>query len=279
MVQDRRGFATKLVAVWIFQVSFSLLILREAFVEGNLEFAVIPELKIGFTRFIASMVMHVVVSEEVNNGLKMMKYVSNHWWKFSNARLAYISGLLQLSAMLCVAIVNYFVITISDNVLDIAKDFTALLIIGEFDDALSTKTESYASVPDVAHDCLSEDYYESIFKIETTTSNDARGLGEVKQPKDEVWDMIVKRRTRTPGKLSQKRHPSIALRSKKPWGPSGRPVPQRIMFLVYRLLRWFYLTIWFYFFPFLVLCVMYIWPIRNMKLITAASEDAASYIS
>ena len=91
--------------------------------------------------------------------------------------------------------------------------------------------------------------------------------------------MIVKRRTRIPGKLSQKRHPSIALRSRKPWGASGRPVPQRIMFLVYRLLRWFYLTIWFYFFPFLVLCVMYIWPIRNMKLITAASEDAASYIS
>ena len=56
--------------------------------------------------------------------------------------------------MLCVAIVNYFVITISDNVLDLAKDFTALLIIGEFDDFLSMKTESYAEVSDIAHDCL-----------------------------------------------------------------------------------------------------------------------------
>ena len=59
-----------------------------------------------------------------------------------------------MTAMLCVAIVNYFVITISDNVLDLAKDFTALLIIGEFDDFLSMKTESYAEVSDIAHDCL-----------------------------------------------------------------------------------------------------------------------------
>lgn len=136
------------------------------------------------------MVMHVIVSEEVANGLKMMKYASNHWWKFSNARLAYVSGFMQMSAMICVAIVNYFVITISDNVLDIAKDFTALLIIGEFDDFLSMKTESYASTPDIAHDCLSEDYYKSIFKIETTSSGDAYKLGDGKQERDEVWEKI-----------------------------------------------------------------------------------------
>ena len=91
--------------------------------------------------------------------------------------------------------------------------------------------------------------------------------------------MIVKRRESVPGKLRQRRHPSNALRSRKPWGTSGRPIPQRIMFLVYRLFRFFYVTIWFYFFPFLVLCVMYIWPIRNMKLISTATEGAASLIS
>ena len=188
MIQERRAYSTKLVAVWIFQVSFSILILREALVNGDLNYDTAPPLKIGFTRFIASMVMHVVVSEEVANGLKMMKYASNHWWKFSNARLAYVSGFMQMSAMICVAIVNYFVITISDNVLDIAKDFTALLIIGEFDDFLSMKTESYASTPDIAHDCLSEDYYESIFKIETTSSVEAYKLGDGKQERDEVWE-------------------------------------------------------------------------------------------
>ena len=91
---DRRNYASRLIAVWIFQVSFSILILREAFAEGNLEFSETPSLKIGFTRFIASMVMHVIVSEEIMNGLKMMKYSANHWWKFSNPRLAWLSGFL-----------------------------------------------------------------------------------------------------------------------------------------------------------------------------------------
>lgn len=36
--------------------------------------------------------------------------------------------------MLCIAVVNYLVITISSNVIDIAKDFTALMVIADFDD-------------------------------------------------------------------------------------------------------------------------------------------------
>ena len=179
MITSRRSYSTKLVAVWIFQVTFSILILREAFDDGDLTFKEIPSLKIGFTRFIASMVMHVVVSEEVNNGLKMMKYVSNHWWKFSNTRLAYVSGFMQMSAMLCVAIVNYFVITISDNVLDLAKDFTALLVIGDFDDMLSTKTTTYATHNEIAADVYdNSDDYEAMFKIEVTTSASARSIAE-----------------------------------------------------------------------------------------------------
>ena len=33
---DRRNYASRLVAVWIFQVSFSVLILREAYRDGDL---------------------------------------------------------------------------------------------------------------------------------------------------------------------------------------------------------------------------------------------------
>lgn len=91
---DRRNYASRLIACWIFQVIFSILILSEAFAAGQLDFNETPTLKIGFTRFIASMVMHVVVSEEIQNGLRMMKYSANHWWKFSNPRLAWLSGFL-----------------------------------------------------------------------------------------------------------------------------------------------------------------------------------------
>ena len=126
-------------------MSFSVLIVLEAFELETVNFSKIPPLTIGFTRFIAGMVMHVVVSSEIQNGLKMMKYSSNHWWKFQNPRLAWLSGFLQVTAMIFVAIINYIVITISYNVLDVAKDFTALLIIAEFDDQLATLTDTYAA--------------------------------------------------------------------------------------------------------------------------------------
>ena len=76
--------------------------------------------------------------------------------------------------MLCVAIVNYFVITISDNVLDLAKDFTALMIIGEFDDFLSHASETYACHADIVPDCVNEDCYNELMMIEVTTSNGAK---------------------------------------------------------------------------------------------------------
>ena len=87
--------------------------------------------------------MHVIVSGEISAGLRMMKYAANHWWKFSNPRLAWLAGFLQVVAMFLIALINYFVVTISDNVLDVAKDFTALLIISEFDDILADQEAPY----------------------------------------------------------------------------------------------------------------------------------------
>lgn len=164
-----------MIAVWIFQVSFSILILVEANNQNELNFETVPELKIGFTRFIAMMVMHVVVTAEIQNGMKMMKYASNHYWKFSNPRLAWLAGLMQMAAMVCIAVVNYFVVTISDDVLTLAKDFTALLIIAEFDDLMGAATSTYAVDDELAADVVanSDGAYDDLLRIEVTTSSDA----------------------------------------------------------------------------------------------------------
>ena len=79
------------------------------------------------------MVMHVMVSDEIMNGLKMIKYASNHWWKFDAPFTAALSGVFQSVALVIVAIVNYHVLLISTNVLNVAKDFMALMIIANFD--------------------------------------------------------------------------------------------------------------------------------------------------
>ena len=121
------------------------MILIEALSDETFDFSEVPPLKTGFTRFIASMVMHVLVSSEINNGLSMMKYAANHWWKFDHAGWAWLSGLLQVTALVFIAAVNYCVIAASNSVLDIAKDFTALYILAEFDDLLGTIANTYAN--------------------------------------------------------------------------------------------------------------------------------------
>jgi len=71
--------------------------------------------------------------------------------------------------MVAITLVNYLVITISTNVIDIAKDFTALMVIADFDDIFgSQSTKSKARE-------IIEDYGDSLFAVETTTSYKASG--------------------------------------------------------------------------------------------------------
>jgi len=134
------------MAVWLFQVAFTLFIVVDAWpfppegekddwdLEGKINLQELPKVKIAYIRFVSGMIMHVQVNGEIINGLRMMKFSVNHWWKLKFHRVAFLTGLMQVLAMVCITIVNYFVIMISNNVIDIAKDFTALMIIADFDD-------------------------------------------------------------------------------------------------------------------------------------------------
>jgi len=77
---------------------------------------------------------------------------------------------MQFSAMFLIALANYLVITISDTVIDVAKDFTALIIIADFDNIFAN-----ASGSDKAADIAAETkgVYAQCFMVETTTSKDA----------------------------------------------------------------------------------------------------------
>ena len=67
------------------------------------------------------------------NGLKIVKYALNHYWKFKGPKSAIAAGLMQFAAVLLTSFVNYAVIVQSSTVMDLAKDFTALLVISQFD--------------------------------------------------------------------------------------------------------------------------------------------------
>jgi hypothetical protein len=77
--------------------------------------------------------MQMHLNSEMHQGMNMMKYAMNHPWKFKGPKCAYFVGFLQVFSVFMTAGVCYLVIVVSDSVLDLAKDFTALIIISEID--------------------------------------------------------------------------------------------------------------------------------------------------
>ena len=190
-------YYSQICAVWMMQIAFSGFILFDSVQSCDEELLIkldsIPDVKIGFTRFISGMIMHIMTNEEMKNGMRMMKYAANHWWKFKYHRIAFLSGLFQFTALFVIALCNYLVITISTTTIDIAKDFTALLIIADFDEIFGKRASR------LILDLISDEDYEELFKIETTTSKDARMFGGLKENrflmyKDPVYDKMKKSR-------------------------------------------------------------------------------------
>ena len=73
--------------------------------------------------------MQMDLNGEMYNGMAIMKYATNHSWKFRNYKSAFVAGFLQASSAMIITLVNYAVILQSDNALDLAKDYTALMVI------------------------------------------------------------------------------------------------------------------------------------------------------
>ena len=168
LLYDGNNYLAQTFAIWCFQIGLVCLIVIDPLVIGNLEDMLTSNTAMVFSRFVAIMIMHVYVLEEIHNGSRMMKYAQNHWWKFTYPGYAWLSGFLQVIAMYAIEIANIFVVMASPNIIEIVKDMMALVIISEFDDYFALATG----------DCLvmkicSEDAYSKLFTIDVTTSKDA----------------------------------------------------------------------------------------------------------
>jgi hypothetical protein len=165
---------SKLLAVFIFQTFFCWAIFTT--IKLNESLKKVPTVFQSFCQFIAGMLMQMNINYEFAHGLRLMKYTLNHEWKFKYPYSAFMSGLLQVISTVITAGVCYAVIISSPNILDLAKDFTALMIIIDFDNYFAN-TSSDDITKDIIENSMSDGVnclYTDIFTIETTTSSNAR---------------------------------------------------------------------------------------------------------
>jgi len=163
------------------------------------------------------------------------------------------------------------VILQSSNVLELAKDFVALMIIAEFDNMFAKYSEQMI-VKDIL-DAHKKDY-EELFKIETTTSSDCQGVFNRKLNKDEIWPLIQKRLKDNDAKEDEKRKKAKKCSSgigcckpakeREVYVGIGCCRPRsscmnRFLYMIYGILRFLYVTIWFYYLPVIMMAISYMY--------------------
>ena len=166
--KSRIALIPVVLITWIFQVALFFLIWITN-KENNFNEIPLPTNEIAFARFISAIMMHVAMTNELKEGMAKMKFSLNHSWRFNHSKIAFLTGFLQTSEVVLVTLLNYYVIiAVSTTVIDIAKDFIALMVISAFDNFFY---EEYSDI-EISKKLIIEkdDLYETLFTIQTTTS-------------------------------------------------------------------------------------------------------------
>ena len=160
------------------------------------------------------------------------------------------------------------------------------MIIAEFDDIFGSRADQFVK------DLITESAYEDLFRTETTTSLDAIECDHIdrhtfKLAKCPVYEDMkrlakIDERNSKENAAAEEENEKIKpddLEEKTPWYydferyPRQRPANLRIdfwddrhwenkiFFLIYRGIRFFHVTIWFYFFPFIAIVLTYLIPL------------------
>ena len=145
---------------------------------------------VDLSRFFCCMVMHMGCSNKINEALRMMKYVTNHQWKFISPNIAYFASVAEVIAIVFIALTNYVVITETSDIMELAKDFTALTIISEIGQIVT----NIKYFDGVVAQLLMKKKFKKLFKIETTTSIDAQDTSNIFLEPDAVHEKINKKR-------------------------------------------------------------------------------------
>mgnify|MGYP001626747553 CR=1 FL=1 len=130
-----------------------------------------PTFEVAFSRYIAGLMMHIAMINELKEGFGKMKFALNHFWRFDLVFLAFLVGFLQGIMVVGVTLLNYYVIIAkSHTVIDVAKDFLAMMIIADFDNIFFLEYPESNVLKSIV--LQHNEYKVSFFKIQTTTSKD-----------------------------------------------------------------------------------------------------------
>ena len=180
-------------------------------------------------------------------------------------------GLGQVVSAVLTAGVSYVVISNSDSILDLAKDFTALMIISEIDNQFADLSKETIAVDAIIDDPDGD--YEELFKIEITTSGTASGAHNSLCDKDPAnkalnnrlkWESEQLDDKENPvgptwpkGKIKRPKHISLKYRKRC----SNLGCCNLFLYTIYKIHRMIFVSLWFYYLPLIVMVFANVYPV------------------
>ena len=188
---------------------------------------------INYARWICATILHLSIIDQIIGSLQRMKYTLNHTYKFQSPGRAFLCSLLEFFITLAVEIANILIILAQSNPINIVLNFIAIAIIGQFDEYI------YVALRNETGKLLVEsNISESSLIIHHTTSGRC-GVDELSDVKDDKGNYRKLR----------------ILFKDRTW-------KNKIAWAIYRILRSFFVSMYFYFFPFFVIGLSIVIPLN-----------------
>jgi hypothetical protein len=186
-----------------------------------------------FCRFFCACILHMALMPEFRLGLEMMKYALNHAYKFEEGRnIAFLVGFIKASIIIIVELICILVCCISIAPMAIVYNFISLAIIADFDDYIF---ESFTDCLKTLIEENDEDQdQEQLLIISHTTSSmcaPSELSDEVDKKTGELRPLRISFASRTPG--------------------------QKVGYMLYKTMKCFFVSFYFYFMPFLVFVILF----------------------
>ena len=133
---------------------------------GQMAISYPDSVSIVVAKFIACLVLHWICLPQIRSSLDCMKFVVNHSFRFESPFNAYLGAFLHMTASVTIEMLNFLSLLSVPDLFEFVRDFTALIIIADFETLLAMA---------VKEDCFkllvaSESFKNVCLKI-TRTSN------------------------------------------------------------------------------------------------------------
>ena len=183
--------------------------------------------------------MHLLMQNEFDQALLMMKYSVNHPWKFRSWSMAFLTGFLQCSISVAIEVSNtYIVLANSSTQFDIIADFIIMLVIADFDNYFYAMRRD-----DPISQFNNDENYSSLLKWETTTSYDSCA----KIPGNELKPEMILMQNET---HLRPKYIYMSFFDRSFWNAT--------LYCVYRFFQLMYNSFYYYFMPFIATFVVWL---------------------